>query len=795
MGPAREQPAAHLWHAPAMLDPWLTEALDRLDTWLVRVCDLEERRAQLLAGDGAGGWVGVRNLLAPTAGELTWATPAEEPQLLPAGAHPLRRIAGALSLEDCETHALLVLLAPHLEPRYGALYAVLNDDLQAPRATARTLLAVLGRTPRARRVLLASLGQGGRLRRGGLVQGPGEGSAPLKEPLDLAADLVEALQVPAPPRDDPPADELPTFLVVHGHGDRTAAARARAAHPVAGVRLNVSLPSAAEDLDVAWRRALHADALQLLELVGDEPRDVDRIARRAHELVSELGGRIWLSTTVPTGLPVPHLLAGGTTWPARRAWWLAAAEAAGLSLDREAAGRLATRHRLSEEGVRATVDSALADPRALDGAEAVEDLFERAAQTIAHRGLRHGRLRATTRTFDDLVVRRTTRAALERLVFFVEHRDRINEARGLDHRYRLEQGPLVLFSGRSGTGKTLAAEIVAGALGRPMQVVDLASLVSKYIGETEKNIDEVLREGEATGAVLFFDEADSLFSTRTEVSSSNDRYANLEVGYLLQRIEHHDGLVILATNLRQSIDEAFLRRLQFRIEFPMPEASEREQIWSLMVPEGVPTAGPLDFSALSRHRLAGGHIRNAALKAIFLAEQQGQPLTQGHLDEGVRIELLELGRLSRPEGSPLDRGLVVREVGEALHGAMEAVLRERFLKEVHIVQGSPTRQALAGKRPAVSLVMYRISARRADGGVRLGFIVSAFSDRPEEENELLGVVHQCLGSFEPERVAGLPVRVRIQESYDFDLVHRFWSSHEQPVRASVVVDVEVGGAG
>jgi hypothetical protein len=113
---------------------------------------------------------------------------------------------------------------------------------------------------------------------------------------------------------------------------------------------------------------------------------------------------------------------------------------------------------------------------------------------------------------------------------------------------------------------------------------------------------------------------------------------------------------------------------------------------------------------------------------------------------------------------------------------------------VHIVQGSPTKQALAGKRPAVSLVMYRISARRADDGVRLGFIVSAFSDRPEEENELLGVVHQCLSSFRPESVVGLPVRLRIQESYDFDLVHRFWSSHEQPVRASVVVDVEVSGS-
>src|SRR6185503_10583612 len=218
----------------------------------------------------------------------------------------------------------------------------------------------------------------------------------------------------------------------------------------------------------------------------------------------------------------------------------------------------------------------------------------------------------------------------------------IADAQGLDARFRLRRGPVVLFSGRSGTGKTLAAEVVAGAVGRPLFTVDLSQLVSKYIGETEKHIDDVLRGGERAGAVLFFDEADAMFSSRTDVSTSNDRYANLEVGYLLQRIEQHDGLVILATNLNQSIDEAFLRRFHARVEFPFPEPSERRRIWELML---AGTAADVNLERIACQRLAGGDIRNAALKAIFLAAQDGSPVGQVHVERAVALELYELGRL------------------------------------------------------------------------------------------------------------------------------------------------------
>lgn len=290
--------------------------------------------------------------------------------------------------------------------------------------------------------------------------------------------------------------------------------------------------------------------------------------------------------------------------------------------------------------------------------------------------------------------------------------------------------------------------------------------------------------------MLFFDEADALFSARTEVSSSNDRFANLEVGYLLQRIERHDGLVVLATNLRQSIDEAFLRRFQFRIEFPFPEPAERARIWATMLPDGL--TGGLDLDAVGRiHRLSGGNIRNAAIKAIFLAEEAATPLTRDLLDRAIDLELLELGRLSRRTAGDVDRGVLLRAFVEALQDHLEGWLRPRFLKEIHVLNGSPTKEALVGKQPAVNLALYRTAGGKK--GLRLGFVVSTWSGRSEEEHELLGAVLDALGAAQVPEIRGRAVRVRLVESHDFDLLHRFWSSHGHAVRPSLVLDVEIDG--
>jgi hypothetical protein len=786
-----------------MLDSFIREALRRLDQWLLCVCDAEEQRAQLLAGDGKSGWEGVRNLVRPEAERLVFLDAPMEFPLLPSGDHALHRIGKALGLDLCELEALLVVLAPYLEPRYQALYAVLQDNLQQPRPTERLLLAVLGRTPQRRRVLSASLGAAGRISSSGLIRHEAGSYPPLGRPLCLPEEVLAVLcGATAPPVPGAMAqywsigagavDIAIPWQVIYGVGDCVALARQLAG---AATTLEVRVPAGlAEALGVcqsAWRVGLATDALPLLDLRDLDDRDVVMVGRCIEALRRDLGGRAWLLTAEPLTLPVPHVECQPLSWPERRHAWLAVASQWGIDLVPDQAGDLAARHRLSPTEIHQVFAAA---------SEYNVPSLDAAAQHLGGMTVIHSLRTVPRRSFDDLVLRDTTRTALERLVYFVLHRDRVAELRGLQHRYQLQRGPIALFSGRSGTGKTLAAEAVAGALGRPLQTVDLARVISKYIGETEKHIDEVLTQGERAAAVILIDEADVLFASRVEkASNSSEHFGNMLVGYLLQRIERHDGLVILATNLRHAIDEAFLRRFHFRIEFPLPEPTERRDIWELMLPASVPRADDIDLERLAhQHRLAGGDIRNAALKAIFLAEREGMAVHQEHLERAVTLELLELGwSARRPDTSEADdacrpdRGQVLRGCGDALHDTLDAYFRPRFLKEIHIVHGPPTREALGGRRPAVSISLFRVAARRGGSGVRLGFIISTWSYRAEEEYELLGVVHEALTKMTLTTVEGRPLTARVQESHDFDLLHRFWSSHEHPIRASVVVDMEV----
>jgi SpoVK/Ycf46/Vps4 family AAA+-type ATPase len=198
-------------------------------------------------------------------------------------------------------------------------------------------------------------------------------------------------------------------------------------------------------------------------------------------------------------------------------------------------------------------------------------------------------------------------------------------------------GLAVLFAGSSGTGKTTAAEVLARELRLDLYRVDLSQVVSKYIGETEKNLRRVFDAADEGGVVLLFDEADALFGKRTEVTSSNDRHANVEVGYLLQRIEAFRGLAILTTNMKTSIDAAFQRRLRFIVTFPFPDATIRAQIWARMFPAKMP-AEVLDYDRLAQLALSGGQIRSVALNAAFLAAAAGQPLSMSDIKAAARME-------------------------------------------------------------------------------------------------------------------------------------------------------------
>jgi predicted nucleic acid-binding protein len=245
--------------------------------------------------------------------------------------------------------------------------------------------------------------------------------------------------------------------------------------------------------------------------------------------------------------------------------------------------------------------------------------------------------------WDDLVLPEAALAQLREVAAHVRHRTTVYDRWGFGEGPARGLGISALFAGASGTGKTLAAEVLAHELRLDLFHIDLSAVVSKYIGETEKNLARVFTAAEEGGAILLFDEADALFGKRSEVKDSHDRHANIEVSYLLQRMESYRGLAILTTNLRDALDGAFLRRLRFSIEFPFPDAAQRTAIWSRVFPAATPTAD-LAPEKLARLSLAGGSIRNIAQNAAFLAAAAGTPVGMDHLLVAVRSEYTKLGK-------------------------------------------------------------------------------------------------------------------------------------------------------
>jgi SpoVK/Ycf46/Vps4 family AAA+-type ATPase len=243
--------------------------------------------------------------------------------------------------------------------------------------------------------------------------------------------------------------------------------------------------------------------------------------------------------------------------------------------------------------------------------------------------------------WDDLVLPEDQYQMLREIAAQVRQRLKVYESWGFGARSARGLGISALFSGPSGTGKTLAAEVIAGHLQLDLYRIDLSQVVSKYIGETEKNLRAVFDSAEQSGAVLLFDEADALFGKRSEVRDSHDRYANIEVSYLLQRMESYRGLAILTTNIRGALDVAFLRRIRFIVSFPFPDTELRTRIWSHIFPAETPTHD-LDFNKLARLNVTGGNIRNIALNAAFLAADLGEPVSMSHLLRTARSECLKI---------------------------------------------------------------------------------------------------------------------------------------------------------
>ncbi len=428
-----------------------------------------------------------------------------------------------------------------------------------------------------------------------------------------------------------------------GSGRRAIAAAlaARAGRRIGVVVLETSTP----DVDARLRQRLQDIALRgdvpcvVLDDMPDDPTLLARIRAVLDAHPGPLFARMGAGGDVPVSpgyrvLDLPPL----TETERADAWRAMLAEHGHAT---EPAAALASRFRVGP-GAIARACAAVPKGPGLESALV--------AAVRQHRSARIGAIATRVEklaTWDDLIVPEDIGDALHELCARVTYRRTVLEDWGLRGVASSARGVTAMFQGGPGTGKTMAAEVIASALGYELWRVDLSKVVSKWIGETEKNLGAVFDAAEDGEIVLLFDEADSLFGKRTDVKSSNDRNANLETNYLLQRLDSFTGVAILTTNFGTSIDAAFRRRLSVQAQFPFPDAQDRERLWRALLPRSLPIDGALDLAELARKfELTGGYIRNAVLRAAYLAAGRGAPVSGGDLERAVRAEYLARGKMS-----------------------------------------------------------------------------------------------------------------------------------------------------
>ncbi|HWF34408.1 MAG TPA: ATP-binding protein [Solirubrobacteraceae bacterium] len=594
----------------------------------------------------------------------------EQALALAAGAPPpvveerLDELAALLGLDSLERSVLAVCAAPEVSSRYARLYGYLHDDLTRQLASPRLAAALLAGGEVAGEDVLARLGATATLRRMGALELLEEPRLPLAErPLKCADAVAARLIAGAAPGEDEALAELvavPSIapaetpalrellaaesalpVVVVGT-DAAAALAAALGHPV--------LLARARELEDGhhWPRLRLRAALAgatvavggLHDLAPEERQAAWRTLNQGSDRALVCVDPIHESTVLGQG---PMLVARITALSSaeRRAAWVE--QVPGAAVD-----EVAVKFRLSAGQIEQAAEIARARARVRGATGPTEDDLDHGARGASRHGLEGlaARVELGDCTWENLIVPVRAGRALRMISSFLRHRDRVLWDWGYAGEIGTTPGMTILFAGESGTGKTMAARVVARDLGLELFRIDLATVVSKFIGETEKQLDRVFAAAEGSNAILLFDEADALFGKRSEVHDAHDRYANVEVAYLLQRIERYEGAVILTTNLRQNIDAAFLRRLDLVVEFPFPEAAERSRLWHRLLPEKAPVADiDVDFLA-ARFKLSGGSIRNVSLAAALLAADDGGRITMEHLARGVALEYDKLGRLT-----------------------------------------------------------------------------------------------------------------------------------------------------
>ena len=659
--------------------------LDQPD--LARVCVTDRQVAVLLdqvdALTAAGGSAPARPAEVPGERQLR-QTAAGAALML-----PLDQLAVRFDLGRDEQDALLLVAAPELDLAYERIYAYVVDDLGRRLPCVELLAGVGAASPTERLLRRRWLGPAGSLRRCGLLVEVGEAPSDARQELCLTAGLLDFLlgarmdlaAVAADPgRFDPPAD-APTGAGIDDDGlARAGAALARGVVEVVAVwgggvpeeavaglarhagravrRLDAAaLPGGATSARAAVRAALRTAAatgamlwVPLPDEDGPEAAAVEAVL--AEELAASsvpaclTGPAPWRPPVLLAARAYLELEPGAPTHSERLAMWSAAVPDAG----RGSLERLAARYRLGGQDLRAVASLARTEAVAANGRRpAIEQGLERAAAAVAQR--RTSRLASTarpTRSADQLILPPGEFRQVMEVATFFDAWPLVAERWGFAA-IAGGRGLKVLFTGEPGTGKTLAAEVIASRLGLSLVKTDLSRLVSKWVGETEKNLETAFREAEASNAVLFFDEADALFGKRGHVEHGTDRWANLEVGFLLQRLEAFDGLVILASNLRENIDPAFTRRFGIVVHFPRPGRADRRRLWRLAFPPQAPLDGGVDLDALAELDLTGAGIVAAARTAALLAADAGAArITMAHAVHGLARQYQREARVLRP---------------------------------------------------------------------------------------------------------------------------------------------------
>lgn len=617
----------------------------------------------------------------------------------------LPQLGRLFGLSAFEMKTILICLAPELRRKYDRLYAYLQDDITRKRPSVDLVLELLCETEAERWHASRFFSDTAPLLRAALIQKVDDphspsGSSQLAQFLRLdpricgfllgnnqiETRLVDSAKLyqwtNRPPElmvQEPIVESVLSLvehhlapdnmdrrkLVIYLHGPYGTGKHDLAlytCHRLGDSLLSLDLEQllaagsgATELLHLTFREGLLHQAVLFLEHADVLLQDAARPLSKALEgAIAEYGWLIFLSGTMPwtikeafgsfifqsVALPVPDVSLRSAIW--RKGL-------AGRAADRDKwAGELAQQFRLTSRQIRAAIQLAenqvlmqpkrrpltLSDVSAACRQQSNHKLSELAVKIEPHYG------------WNDIILSEDKLAHLREICSQVNLSYRVFKEWGFNKKLSRGKGLSVLFSGSPGTGKTMAAEVIAHELELDLYKIDLSSVVSKYIGETEKNLAKIFEEAETSNAILFFDEADALFGKRTEISDAHDRYANIETSYLLQKMEEYEGVVILASNLRENMDDAFIRRIRFIVEFPFPDEASRLKIWQNHFPKEAPISEEIDYEFLSRKfQIAGGNIKNIVLNSAFLAAANGGVITPKHIRHGAKREFEKMGKL------------------------------------------------------------------------------------------------------------------------------------------------------